>query len=424
MKTFGQSSFKKGQGSTNKLNRREMMSAGLALGLTGVVLPGQTLSPVLGELHAGESGKEPTTDVRNNGLASIKGPSALLNKKLEETSISGPTRACGKAYGSIFADLMHGYMTRETKPSHSRLGFAKACLPFIEKYTPFSFDFLQGTAEGSGFTLEQLTLLSLYEEIWKGSGLAAQQHTYEGHCTAFISSRTRSEDERTIVGQSWDFWPHDFPWVCLLRLQCDGHPATLTFNFPGMWSGCGINSEGLAQMWTSAGFLPVLANAPGVPTYILISELLSRKSVPEAVDFLQKTPNAGAYIFLLADAKGKTAVVEALPGGKLAVDYSPVNCRTNQYETPELVEASYQDLSDPDAKSTKKRNKEAHKVLQSCNESLSLDIVKSALTTKPIFREELFDCITIASLIACCEEQALWYCRGGLEPGQWTKTVL
>jgi len=400
------------------------MGAGFVLGLTGFGLPGQTLSPALGELHSDVSGKEPTTDKRNFGLASIKGPSALLNKKLEETSISGPTRDCGKAYGSIFADLMHGYMARETKPSHSRLGFAKACVPYIEKYTPFSFDFLQGAAEGSGFTLEQLTLLSLYEEIWKGSGLAAKHHTPQGHCTAFISSRTRSSDERTIVGQSWDFWPHDFPWVGILRLQCDGYPATLTFNFPGMWSGCGINSEGLAQMWTSTGYLPALANVPGVPTYILISELLSRKSVSEAVNLLQKTPNAGAFIFLLADASGKTAVVEALPGGKLAVDYSAVNCRTNQYDIPELIEASYQDLSDPDAKSTKARNKKAHEVLQSCNESLSLDIVKSALTTKPIFREELFYCITIAGLIACCEERALWHFRGGLKPGQWIKTVL
>jgi hypothetical protein len=177
-------------------------------------------------------------------------------------------------------------------------------------------------------------------------------------------------------------------------------------------------------MWTSTGYLPALANVPGVPTYILISELLSKESVPEAVDFLQKTPNAGAYIFLLADAKGKTAVVEALPGGTLAVDDSPVNCRTNQYEIPELIEASYQDLSGPDAKSTKVRNKQARNVLQSCNENLSLDIVKSALTTKPIFREHRFYCITIASLIACCEERALWHCRGGLQPGKWIKTVL
>lgn len=415
--------LKQKQGS-NKLSRREMLSAGLAVGLAGYSFPNRMLSPVFAGPNASASGQDATADVGNEGLASIKGPSALLDKKLEETFISGPTCACGKAYGIIFADLMHGYMARETKPSHSRIGFAKACLPFIEKYTPFSFDFLQGAAEGSGFTLEQLTLLSLYEEIWKGSGLAAQQHTYEGHCTAFVSSRSRSKDERTIVGQSWDFWPHDFPWVGLLRLQCDGHPVTLTFHFPGMWSGCGINSEGLAQMWTSTGFLPVLANAPGVPTYILISELLNRRSVPEAVDLLQKTPNAGAYIFLLADANGKTAVVEALPGGKLAVDYSPVNCRTNQYEISGMIEASYQDLSDPEAKSTKIRNKRAQSVLQSCNENLSLDVVKSALTTKPIFREEVFYCITIASLVACCEERALWHCRGGLKPGEWIKTEL
>ncbi len=406
------------------LNRREMIGVGLALGLTGRGFAGRIITSPSAQPQADAADQNLTAHVRDEGPASVKGPSALLNKTLEETSIKGSTQQCGRAYGTVFADLMHGYMTRETKPSHSRLSFAKACLPFIEKYAAFSFDFLQGAAEGSGFSVEEVTLLSLYEEIWKGSGLAAQQRPYEGHCTAFISSRTRSSDERTIVGQSWDFWPHDFPWVGILRLQCQGHPATLTFNFPGMWTGCGINSEGLAQMWTSTGFLPPLANVPGVPTYILISELLNRKSVPEAVDFLQKTPNAGAYIFLLADAMGKTAVVEALPGGKLAVDYSAVNCRTNQYDIPELIEASYQDLSDPNAKSTKTRHEQAHKVLQSCSESLSLDVVKSALTTKPIFREKLFDCITIASLVACCEERALWHCRGGLKPGEWTKTVL
>ena len=160
------------------LNRREMIGAGLVLGLTGRAFAGRPGKRIDASGNAGASGG-------SAGQASVQGPPALLDRRLEETCISGPTGACGVAYGRLFGDLMNGYMARETKPSHTRLAFAKACLPFIEKHTPFSFEFLRGTAEGSGFSLEEVTLLSLYEEIWKGSGLAAQRrclHLPAGRC--------------------------------------------------------------------------------------------------------------------------------------------------------------------------------------------------------------------------------------------------
>lgn len=364
------------------LNRREMIAAGFALGLTGSSLADPSKS------NADESIQNPATDTRDEGLASVKGPSALLNKRLEETSITGSTRACGRTYGRVFGDWVHSFMSLDTKPSDSRLSLAMACLPYIKKYTPHSYKFLRGSAEGSGFSLEHMTLFTLHEEHYHDWLALAQQEGRE-HCTAFVSSRTRSHDDRTIVAQNWDMGPEHFPCAGLLRLACDGKPKTITFHHPGLWSGCGINSEGLAHMWTGSGYYPPVKTVPGVPSYILISELLTKTSVLEAVKFLQETPNAGCYIFLLGDATGKTAVIEGIPERRPRVDYSSISFRTNQYEDPDLMLASRQNLNDPHATSSKIRRERASSILHSCGGRLSVDVLKTALTTRPIFRDIL-----------------------------------
>ena len=59
------------------LNRREMIGAGLALGLTGRAFAGRPGKRVDGPGHAGASG-------RSAGPASIQGPPALFERKLKD----------------------------------------------------------------------------------------------------------------------------------------------------------------------------------------------------------------------------------------------------------------------------------------------------------------------------------------------------
>jgi predicted choloylglycine hydrolase len=349
------------------------------------------------------------------GVPRIVRPQDLLNGELGLVEVNGSIAECGRTYGRLYANLIYAFLSQETKPNASRIELAQKCLPFIKQYTPTSFKFLEGMQQGSGLSLEELTILSLHEEIYH-----EKKGEADGHCTAFLVSSRNSPENKSLVAQNWDWSPAHFPWASLLKIQSTESAHTLTLNYPGLWSGCGINSEGLAHMWTGSGYFPTVLAEPGVPSYLLISELLTKSSVPEAVAFLKSTPNAGAFIFLLADKDGNTAVVEALPGGNIAVDLNPLNCRSNQYDLPEMVAASTQEI-DP-LHSIALRKAQAIKFLADNNKGPTLQAIKDTLGEPPIYRQERYERSTEDSLIADCSKRTLWTRRGGLIPGSWIET--
>lgn len=347
----------------------------------------------------------------------------MESTRLALAEISGTALACGREYGERFEPLIMGFCRQELKPDRRNLAYARRCWRHVERDAPESAAFMRGMARGSRLSLDHVTLLTLHEEI-----------VHMPHCTAFAAAGPATRDGRTYVAMNWDWNSNLFPWPGLLRLAMKRSPRMLTYHYPGLWAGAGINESGLAFMWTGSGYLPRLAPVTGMPTYVIISEVLRGNTVDEVVEWLQSIRHAGSFIFFLGDAGGATAVVEGLPGW-LTVDRKTTLTRANHYACDDVVRCAKQKIPRGGRVTTGYRGRRMASLLKQHEGGMGVEAARQILTDRegdwPWIHQYpggrfAYECggMTIDSLLAVCEERALYTCRGGRIPGPWQRVVV
>jgi hypothetical protein len=83
--------------------------------------------------------------------------------------------------------------------------------------------------------------------------------------------------------------------------------------------GAGLNSAGIALCWTWGDQRGIKGPRVGIPSYVLIAQMLYQDSLKGAVEEARRATHAGWFTFVLADGKGELANVEGTPE-KLAVE--------------------------------------------------------------------------------------------------------
>ena len=329
-------------------------------------------------------------------------------------NFQGTTLQCGAAYGRTFAADIMGFARQEVAPSKERLAYARRCWKRVEQTAPHSARFMRGIARGAQLPIEHVTLLTQHEEI-----------VHQPHCTAFAVTHGP-------IGMNWDWDSNLFPWASLLRLDVTGSPRMATYAFPGLWAGAGINEHGMSLVWTGSGYSPRIEPVNGIPTYVIIYELLRCRTVRSA----HTIRHAGSFIFFLADAAGETAVVEGMPG-LLSVDRSdPTLGRANHYENRDIVRRSKQrPHTNPQTDSTCGRAQRTHELLHHHRGRITLPVAKSILTDRtgdgPWIHQfphgrwfNALGDLTLDSLIAVPATRTLHTARGGKTPAaptQWQR---
>jgi hypothetical protein len=331
----------------------------------------------------------------------------------------GSPHACGVAYGQQFATRIVGFCRYMTKPTSKLLGYARRCWPFVERFAPASAQFMRGVAKGARLSLEHVTLVSLHEEVFRIP-----------HCTAFAARGRATVGGKTIVAQNWDWSTPLYPWPGLVRWSMKGAPSIAAYHYPGMWICAGVNEAGLALMWTGGGHFPLIKPRVGLPTYVLIAEILRLTSVPEALRYLQRVEHAGCFIFFLGDASGATGIVEAVPGKTETVNSQDVLSRANHYLCPDILRCGKQKRPTRSPSTTRQRLRRVDELLAKHDGRISPRVARQILEDRgtpwpwlnqwPAARDaKALASMTIDSLVAVCQDRALWTCRGGREPGPW-----
>jgi predicted choloylglycine hydrolase len=165
-------------------------------------------------------------------------------------------------------------------------------------------------------------------------------------------------------------------------------------------------------MWTGGGYFPPVKPITGVPTYILTSEILLKRTVAEAVAFLHRVPRAGAFMFLLGDATGAGAVIEATPR-LLKVKYcNSVDYRANLFQFQETIADSAQVAATRKLHSTG-RVSAIKRYIETHGTRFSLASVKRLLEHKVVRVHLPLKSTTLDALIAECERGKLLVKRGG-----------
>jgi hypothetical protein len=158
-------------------------------------------------------------------------------------------------------------------------------------------------------------------------------------CSAFVLGPGLTEDGHTLLGRAFDFeageqFDRD---KAVFFVRGEGVIPFASVAWPGLVGVMsGMNAEGVAVVVNGAR-----AREPrveGEPVIFLLRELLERAhDTDEAVAILRAQSVMVSHLVLVADAKGKSAVVERAPGAEAFVRPSPDPDRvplTNHFEGP------------------------------------------------------------------------------------------
>jgi isopenicillin-N N-acyltransferase like protein len=328
--------------------------------------------------------------------------------KAKITVFSGRLSEVGFAYGSHYRRLIGGFLQAEAPALKNYLRLAEKTLSFTKRYTPHTAELISGIARGSGLSLLEVNRLFLHEEIYHLKSLP------QTHCSAIAYPGSLTASGGGLIGQNWD-WPLSYiPWGGLVRLKPKHFPRILCYHYPGLINCCGINSSGLSLMWTGGGYYPVIKPKIGVPTYALISEIMLKSNVKEALTLLSNTPRAGSFMFLLADKSGASCVVEATPTVLRVIEGAKALFRANLYSDPEIQKASRQPK--PDAKKIHSvgRIKALEGMVNAQKGPVNAQSIQAMLVDKRVFVDLKGRSLTLAQFVADCKKGIL-YCRDGTQ---------
>ncbi len=234
-------------------------------------------------------------------------------------TISGTPRERGIQYGRANRDGIRGFLEREIyqafiekpSPKDRMLEYARACGEVVREVCPIIHEEMAGIAEGAGIRLEELTLITLHEELYHRGALPKVNH-----CTAVAVGPPVTGDGRTYVGQTWDWMESVYGLSSIVEWKRSEGPSVLAYGFPGLWTGAGLNSNGIALTWTSADLgNQAMGARVGLPSYVLLTHLLYQKDLESVIREAKRDRHAGWFTFVMADGKGNLLNIEGSPRG-------------------------------------------------------------------------------------------------------------
>ena len=180
------------------------------------------------------------------------------------------------------------------------MGFVRDCRDMAEAfYPPVGAEF-EGIVEGGGFGAERM-MAHYYARLESRLG-----------CTMVGVSSERHRDAGSLVGRNYDWATEDLQWCELHRYRPPD--ALARVGYTHHWAGCTdvLNEAGL--YCAIASLPPEPVRGPGVQWNVVLEKVTETcRGVDEAVEVCASTDHLRPMSYLLADAAGAVAVVEATP---------------------------------------------------------------------------------------------------------------
>ena len=239
------------------------------------------------------------------------------------TEFTGSAHERGFQYGEKFAQnisemLDRSYAFYKNAANLSRdevLKTAAKFRPFIEEYSDEIAQELKGLSEGSERTIEEITLLTAFNEIqFYYASTRVSTYGRPTGCTSFCVTGAASENGETLIGQNNDgsLHPNLDEYDFLMKMRTDSGVELFTLTIMGCLAFVGLNSKGIALCINalSDGDFRI-----GVPFSVITRKILGSKNIGEAIGAVI-TPERGAGAnYLIADENGECYDIETTARG-------------------------------------------------------------------------------------------------------------
>lgn len=261
---------------------------------------------------------------------------------LKVFEFAGNEHEIGRAYGESCRDSIKECINwwydtlKDVLPGKSLADMVECNKQFkapIEAASPELFSEMQGIAEGSGCTIDEIVYLQSCAELDSGGSF------YMMGCTSFATAGDATLSGQTITGQNLDWFPNSEPII--LRIKPLGKPAYLTLTWPGQ-----LGMMGITELGTSL-FINILAYpelSVGVPTNVLANLTLLQKNVPDMIRVITQNKRTVPFNYLFAGKDGEMIDVESTPGKcGCVMPEDDILTHSNHFLTPYLQD---KDLGD------------------------------------------------------------------------------
>ncbi len=345
----------------------------------------------------------------------------MTRKKLELLELKDSSSFDrGKKYGEAKKDSIDKlvrYLYKEYSESKKAKDFilehVRKHIPYIKEYSQDIFEEIKGVAEGSKKQLEEIVMIHMHEE----------RADFSSHnCTSFASTGNATSKKETFIGQTWDISKNlcEVAGAFLLKERINDSLDILAYTYAGMLAGAGMNSAGISLVWNS---VPRLDLKIGVPTYIIIADILRQDKIGDALASIFRAKRAGCFNFLIAD-KTEIYSIEATPndvGIRYSNDYL---VHSNHYLSDKFKEK--QDIAKVAKEysaSTIIRNNRINSMLKEKYGSINLDNCKEFMCDHLNYPESICRhpdpkknkderIITCSSFIILPSSQEMWITNG------------
>ena len=281
---------------------------------------------------------------------------------------SGTARQRGESIGAAAGERIRALLAAQDREHRDRDGLtlhgwlpaARRFEPLICEHAPVTAAEIAGMAAGAGLPADDLLLLACAYEKYMGTARAPKPAPAAGtdghsssevpcaHCTALGAAGDATVAGDLICGQNNDElmadWLGGAADVIVHHAAADGL-QTLLYTHAGVPAYMGMNSAGLCVTWM---YIDDGERGAGLPTCVLIRELLTMRSLAQAIDYLERTPHAVPNAFLLGHPEG-LCTAEVFPRSRMRVrEGTTLLWHANHILDPELAAADRQ-ASNPEA---------------------------------------------------------------------------
>ncbi|MGM0445630.1 MAG: C45 family autoproteolytic acyltransferase/hydrolase [Bacillota bacterium] len=345
----------------------------------------------------------------------------MTRKKLDLLDLKGGKPFDrGKRYGiakkesiDILIRYLYKIYSKNKESKDYILEHVRKHIPYIKEYSLNIFEEIKGIAEGSEKLVEEIVMIHMHEEK---SGFSSH------NCTTFASTGNATSKGETFIGQTWDISKNlcEVTGAFLLKESIDKSLDILAYTYAGMLAGAGMNSAGISLVWNS---VPRLDIKIGVPTYIIIAEILRQEKIGDALASIFRAKRAGCFNFLIAD-KTEIYSIEATPNDVGILYSSDYLVHTNHYLSDKFKEK--QDIAKVAKEysaSTIIRNNKIDSLLKEKYGSVNLDNCKEFMCDHLNYPESICRhpdpkkskderIITCSSFIMLPSSQEMWSTNG------------
>ncbi len=174
----------------------------------------------------------------------------------------------------------------------SETGHLKAA----EKWAPNLLDEVKGISQGSNIPFNDIFAMCCLDELWRYSQAQTGKSTFACSSVGCF----REENSPALLGQNLDTDYLSKNLAVVLHIKGVDQPEAFIICHPGNLGWLGLNRT---PVGVCVNTLHLKSNRNGLPVQFVAREILRKKSLAEAIDFLMHVKQGAAQNFMIGDSE-------------------------------------------------------------------------------------------------------------------------